>query len=112
MPARKQSVNSTVQGLKQLVAVATLGSDPTSFGAALRSLRELEGVSLQAFAVRLQIPYRHLQDVEKDRRAVSVRRAAEWARILGYPQVTLVRLALQRVLDDAKLPFRIKLEAV
>ena len=95
--------------LKALVSTAVM-HEPNSFGEALRALRAMEHASLHDFAKRLGIPFRHLQDIEVGRRGVSVKRAGEWARSLGYPQQALVRLAIQRLLDDAGIPLKCKLE--
>lgn len=81
-----------------------------TFGAAMRGLRKLDGLSLVRFAERLGISVTHMQDVEKDRRPVSVRRAVEWARILDVPLPPLLRLVLQRKVDEAGAPVRVVVE--
>jgi hypothetical protein len=53
----------------------------------------------------------YLCDVEKGRRAVSVERAAEWARKLGYLQAQYVALALQAEVNAAGLKLRVSVEA-
>lgn len=100
---------SVVDDLRHFVGSA-MAPEANTFGEALRSLRAMERASLQDFATRLGIPFRHLQDIEVGRRGVSVKRAGEWATLLGYPQQALVRLAIQRLLDEAQIPLRCKLE--
>ena len=65
-----------------------------------RSLRRLEHA---VPAVLLSVSKSHLCDVEKGRKTVSPEQAARWARILGYPESVLVRLAIQGTLDAAGL---------
>jgi hypothetical protein len=52
-----------------------------------------------------------LCDIEKGRRAVSVERAAEWARKLGYLEAQYVALALQAEVTAAGLDLKVKVEA-
>jgi len=51
------------------------------------------------------------RDVEKGRRGVSAERAARWARELGAPVHTFVKLALQAELDAAGLNYRVEISA-
>jgi transcriptional regulator with XRE-family HTH domain len=76
---------------------------PLTFGRHLRAIRLGEELSLEAFAKQLGVSRMHLSDVELGRRAVSVARAAEWARVLGYDEELFVGLALQAELDEAGL---------
>lgn len=82
-----------------------------TFGAALHELRALERQSLDEFSKRLGISITHLQDVEKDRRPVSVKRAVQWATLLAVPVHSFVRLVLQRKADDAGAAVRVIVEA-
>ena len=84
---------------------------PLTFGRAMNGMRSVEGATLAQFAKRLGVSAQHLGDVEKDRRAVSTERAAEWARRLGHPPAVLVRLVLQREVDAAGLKLRVRVEA-
>jgi transcriptional regulator with XRE-family HTH domain len=81
-----------------------------TFGAMLRALRQCEEESLATFAARLGVTKQHLSDVERGRRAVSVERAAAWARILGYHAGQFVTLALQAQVEAAGLRFRVSVE--
>ena len=67
--------------------------------------------SLEVFAKRLGVSRGHLCDIEKGRRGVSVARASEWAKALGYHEWQFVSLALQADLDAAGIKLRVKLEA-
>lgn len=55
---------------------------------------------------QLGVSRAYLCDVEKGRRAVSVERAAAWARKLGYLQAQYVALALQAEVTAAGLKLR------
>ncbi len=84
--------------------------EPPTFGDAIRAIRTMEGASLEEFSSKLGLPRRNLQEVEKNRRGISVKRAVEWARLLGYPEHVLVRLTLQRKVDDAGSVLRVRVE--
>jgi len=88
-----------------------LSGGPLTFGGALEAVRQSEELSQAACAARLQVSKSHLCDVEKGRKTVSPERAAAWARVLGYPESTFVRLAIQGALDAAGLKYRVELEA-
>lgn len=90
--------------------LAAFADEPTSFGDAIRNLRTMEGDSLEEFSTKLGIPRRNLQEVEKNRRGISVKRAIEWARLLRYPEKVLVRLTLQRKVDEAGSTLRVRVE--
>lgn len=85
------------------------GGRPLTFGAMLRALRQCDAVPLAAWAAQLGITRQHLSDIERGRRAVSVERAAAWARTLGYPAGPFITLALQAQVDAAALPFAVTL---
>ncbi len=88
-----------------------LSGGPLTLGLALESLRKGESLSQEACAKRLRISKSHLCDVEKGRKLVSPERAAKWARLLGYPESVLVRLALQAELDAAGLKYTVVIAA-
>lgn len=50
----------------------------------------------------------HLCDIEKGRKFVSPGRAAEFARTLGYSERHFVRLALQKLVDEAGLDLEVR----
>jgi transcriptional regulator with XRE-family HTH domain len=88
-----------------------LTGGPLTFGRMIESTRLGEHASLEAFARRLGVSRAHLCDIEKGRRAVSVERAAEWARKLGYLEAQYVALALQAEVTAAGLDLKVKVEA-
>ena len=88
-----------------------LNGGPLTFGQVINATRLGEGLSLEAFAAQLGISRAYLCDVEKGRRAVSVERAAAWARALGYLEAQYVTLALQAAVNAAGLKLRVRVEA-
>jgi transcriptional regulator with XRE-family HTH domain len=80
-----------------------------TLGRFLRSIREGEDWSLETMGQRLGISPGHVCDVEHGRRVVSPERAARWARLLGYDEKQMVQLALQGLLDGARLRYAVSL---
>ncbi len=74
-------------------------------------VRKCEELSLSFCVGKLGISRSHLCDVEMGRKTVSPERAAAWAQMLGYPESTFVRLALQAGLDAAGLRCKVDIEA-
>lgn len=90
-------------GLKNLNK--TLGS--MTIGSFLRSWRESEEHTQQEFASMLNMSSANLCDIEKGRKGVSPKRAAEIAEIIGYSPTILIELALKEQLKDAGLPYEV-----
>ena len=88
-----------------------ISGGPLTLGRAIESIRKSEELSQDECARKLGVSKSHLCDVEKGRKTVSSERAAKWARILGYPESVLVRLALQGELDEAGLKYRVDIKA-
>ena len=80
---------------------------PLTFGGMLEAIRQGEGESLAEFAKRLDVSRMYLHDIEKGRRGVSLERAAAWATLLGYGRAQFIELALQQLVDAAKLDYRV-----
>lgn len=87
-----------------------LNGGPLTFGQLISSTRLGEEESLEIFAAKLGVSRAYLCDVEKGRRSVSVERAAEWARLLGYLETQYVALALQDAVNAAGLKYRVSVE--
>lgn len=99
---------------KKSAAIQTLerlSGGPLTLGRALEAARKSEALSQASCAEKLGVSKSHLCDVEKGRKTVSPERAAAWARLLGYPESTFVRLAIQGALDAAGLRYRVGIEA-
>lgn len=84
---------------------------PLSFGMALASIRRLAGLTQPEFAKKLKISKQHVCDLEKGRKLVSTEKAARYAKLLGHPAETLVKLALQDQVRKAGLKFNVELSA-
>jgi len=78
-----------------------------TFGRALWAHRKCEEISQKDFAKVLGISPQSLCDMEKERRIPSVKRAAKIAKQLREPEITWVELAIQDMLRDAELDYKI-----
>jgi transcriptional regulator with XRE-family HTH domain len=74
-----------------------------TFGKMLAAIREGEEMTLEEFGAKLDVSKQQLCDIEKDRRIVSIERAAAWAKQLGYHPGQFVQLAIQAALNAAGL---------
>jgi plasmid maintenance system antidote protein VapI len=79
-----------------------------TLGKTVASIREGEEMSLAAFAVKLGTTAAKVSDIEHGRRHLGLRRAAEWARALGYSEAQFVRLALQEMVDEEGLDLEVR----
>ena len=84
---------------------------PLTLGASLEAIRTTVSLSQSDFAKKLGISRANLCDLEKGRRFVSADKAAEFARRLGHPIATFVRLALQDQIRRAGLKLKIEVKA-
>ena len=92
-------------------ALEKIAGGPLTLGGAIESIRVGEGLSQTECAKKLGVSKSHLCDVEKDRKVVSPERAAKWAKIMGYPEAVLVKLAIQAELNAAGLKYKVEIEA-
>jgi antitoxin HigA-1 len=83
---------------------------PLSFGEMIESLRESDEISQTALAKKMHISRAHLCDIEKGRRAVTVERAAQFAKIMGYSVNQFVATALEDQLRKAGLKAKVHLD--
>ena len=82
-----------------------------TLGKIIWAIRTDEGIPLSDLAQKFHISKSHLCDIEKGRKTVSPERALRFAKILGQPGDMFVSLALQGMLDKAKIKMKVKLEA-
>ncbi len=80
-------------------------------GEFLRSWRLSEDLSQKVFAKKLKMSPANLCDLEKGRKGVSPEKAEEIARILGYSQTVLVRLAIEEQLESVGLHYVVELKS-
>ena len=88
-----------------------LTGGPVTLGGFLEAVRQGEGMTQPEFAKKLGISKSHLNDIEKGRKAVSPERAARFARLLGYSQARMVKLALQDLVDRSGLHLHVDVKA-
>lgn len=88
-----------------------LTGGPVTLGRFLEAVRLGEDLTQPEFAKKLSISKSHLNDIEKGRKAVSPDRAARFAKILGYSQARLVKLALQDLVDRGGLKLQVDVRA-
>lgn len=88
-----------------------LTGGPVTLGKFIEAVRKGEEMTQPEFAKRLGISKSHLNDIEKGRKAVSPDRAARYAKILGYAEARLVKLALQDLVDRGGLKLSVDVKA-
>ena len=86
-------------------------SGDLTFGRMLESFRLCEEMSQTAFAKKLRISRSHLCDIEKGRKMVSPARAAKFAKALGHAEKMFVAIALQDIVRQDGLKFKVYVEA-
>ncbi len=84
---------------------------PVTLGRFLKAAREGEEMTQPEFAKKLGISKSHLNDIEKGRKAISPDRAARFAKVLGYSQARLVKLALQDLVNRGGLKLHVDVKA-
>ena len=70
-----------------------------TLGRLLWSIRKADDISQVDFAEKLGITKQHLCDIEHNRKFVSPKLAAHYARVLGYSEDQFIRLSLQDLVD-------------
>lgn len=99
----------TTKKSKTMAFLDGLIGEPMTLGGLLAAIRKCDEIPQAALAKRLSISKSHLCDIEKGRKAVSLERAARFAKELGYSEEQFVRLALQQMVEVAGLPFWVEL---
>ena len=79
-----------------------------TLGRFLSSWRKSEGLSQKEFSEKLGISAANLCDIEKGRKGVSVFKATEIAKAIGYSPTVLVELALQELVAASGLNYTIE----
>ena len=87
-----------------------LRGGPLTFGNMLKSFRLADEISQADWAQKLNIPRAYLCDIEHGRRTVSVQKAAQFAKTLGYLEKQFVALALEDQLRDAGINAQVELK--
>ena len=79
-------------------------------GRFLRSWRLSEGLSQKDFSKKIRLSPANLCDLEKERKGVSLEKAYEIAKLIGYPPAVLVRMALQEQIEQAGLKYEVEIK--
>ncbi len=79
--------------------IEKMAGSKLTLGRLIWAIRESEEITQVELAKKLGCSKQHLCDVEHDRKNISPRTAANYAKILGYSQEQFIRLALQNIID-------------
>ena len=104
MSTKSKITDNTLKEMEKLTG------GPLTLGRLIWSIRMSDEISQVNFAELLDISKQQLCDIEKGRKPVSAKLAAEYARNLGYSEEQFVRLALQDEIDRAGLDFEVKIK--
>ena len=88
----------------------SLRKGPLTFGQLLHSIRLADEISQAQIADMVGMSRSHICDIEKDRRTVSIERAAQFAEVLGYSKNQFVAAVIDDQLREAGLPFVVELK--
>ncbi|MDF1756688.1 MAG: helix-turn-helix transcriptional regulator [Legionellaceae bacterium] len=78
-----------------------------TFGKMLKSIRLCDEINQGEFAKLLKVTQSYLSDLENNRKEISPKKAAEFARILGHSEKQFIRLAIQDSLERQGLHYAI-----
>ena len=82
-----------------------------TFGQMISSISIADEISQVELARKMKISRAHLCDIERGRRTISIERATEFAKILGYSINQFVAVALEEQAREAGLNVKIYLKA-
>ncbi len=84
---------------------------PLTFGSMIESLRKTDEISQVELAKKMKISRAHLCDIEKGRRTVTLSRAIQFAKVLGYPSIVFASIVLEDMAREAGLEVKVSLKA-
>ena len=76
----------------------------------ISSWRKAEGLSQKDFAEVIGISPANLCDIEKGRKGVSIYKATQIAKKIGYSPTVLVQLTLQELIESAGLNLQVEVK--
>ena len=97
--------------IKTKKILRNLTKGPFTFGQLLLSLRKADEVTQVELARRLNVSKGLVCDIEKGRRLAYIHLAAQIAKIMGYPEVVMIKQLFEDQLQAAKIKCKVKLEA-
>ncbi len=83
---------------------------PLTLGRFIASWRLSECLSQKEFAKKLSISAANLSDIEKGRKGVSVFKATEIAKAIGYSPTVLAQLTLQEMISSCGLEYEVEVK--
>jgi transcriptional regulator with XRE-family HTH domain len=94
---------------KTLTEIEKMTGTKLTLGKLIWAIRQADEVSQVDFANKLGITKQHLCDIEHNRKSVSPKLAARYAKILGYSKEQFIRLALQDLVDREGLNVQVEI---
>lgn len=94
---------------KTLAEVEKITGTKLTLGKLIWAIRQADDVSQVDFANKLDITKQHLCDIEHNRKSISPKLAARYAKILGYSKEQFIRLALQDLVDREGLNVQVEI---
>lgn len=101
MTIKSKITEKTLKELEKITGKLTLGK-------LIWAIREGDEISQTEFAHKLKISRQHLCDIEHERKSISPKLAATYAKILGYSEEQFIRLSLQDLIDREGLNVKIE----
>ena len=83
---------------------------PLTFGKMIHSIRICDEISQSKLAEMTNISRSHLRDIEHEKRFVSIEKAIQFAKILGYSKTQFISMAIDDQHRAAGLPFVVELK--
>lgn len=96
-----------ITNAKKYIENNILGEKVT-LGKAIAAFRKADDITQVDFAKALGISRQYLCDIENNRRNVSPKQAIIFAKKLGLPEMYVVQLALQDILDRDGVHYKIE----
>lgn len=96
---------------KLIDKLESFAGEKLTLGSLIKSIRLGEEMTQEEFSSELGISKQYLCDIEKGRRCVSPKLAANYARILGYSEKSFIRLCLQDLLERDGFNMTISIQA-
>lgn len=90
---------STQLNRQTMKQIEKLTGGKLTLGKLIWAIRECEEITQIELAERLGCSKQHLSDIERGRKSVSPKAAANYAQLLGYSPEQFIRLALQNIVD-------------
>lgn len=104
MSIKSKMTEKTLKDIEKITGKLTLGK-------LMLAIRQADGMSQVDFSDKLKITRQHLCDIEHERKAISPKLAAKYAKVLGYSSEQFIRLALQDLVDRDGLNVQVEIVA-